>query len=262
MGCVNIFKHYEGQGTTLFLSRSFRVDTKFAPAIQLFLQRHHSPTAQFIGQPYESSPIRTKAYITLTNNAVINKMAECSTNNTPYKLAHSAKVSQMFKLPIAIICMKPGDTQRDHELKHLQHDIDEWSKLPESTRPSRIAYLLANNKENPAIQSACKLIVRHTADKIMKLYREAESHKKGTADLTILTAYTAKGSTYDEVTLDNELDDSIESFVDTPIDVLSPQQQESFYVYFVAITRHRHKLHNANYLTELMEKANATTTSI
>ena len=257
MGCVNIFHHYKSQGKTLHLSRSFRVDSKFAPAIQKFLQLHHDPEAQFIGQPYESSPIRTKAYITLTNNAIIQKMAECSDNNIPYKLAHSAKVSQMFKLPVFLICCKPGEVQRDHELKHLQQDVDDWATLPEATRPSKMTYLAKANLDNPAIQSALKLIVAHSTEKIMRLYKEAESHKKGTADLTLLTSFASKGSTFDEVTLDNELDLSIKDFLDKPLNLLDAEEQEAFYVYFVAITRHRYKINNASYLKELMEATNA-----
>lgn len=195
MGCINAFDIYGTSGLHLGLTKSFRVDSSFAPALDKFLKRHNSPDATFTGMDYPpNQPVRTSAYIARTNAAVVAKMAECFKTGRPYKLAHSAKIDQMFKWPLALIYAKPGHPQRDSELMHLQTDIDDWGRSPAlQKRYSKMAYLLYANEGNSTIKSAVALIMKFRQDVIKQVAADAKKHKKAVCDFSILTAHASKG---------------------------------------------------------------------
>ena len=257
MGCINAFDIYGTSGLHMNLTKSFRVDAKFAPAIEYFLKKHSNPDAVFTGMEYPpNQPIRTSAYIARTNASVIGKMAECYKTGRPYKLAHSTKTEQMFKWPLALIYAKPGFAQKDPELMHLQSDINDWGKSPAVQKKySKMQYLLHANEGNSTIKSAVNLILKFSPDVIKTVAAEAKKHKKTVCDFTILTGHASKGSTFDSVTLDPDMDKSIEDILDKPINLLEDEDKESLNLYFVSCSRHRHELIGAHYLEELMTKS-------
>jgi len=249
MGCVSAFDYYQGQGLSLQLTQSFRVSNEYAPAIEAYLRKHCDPETSFTGFDYdEDAIISSQAFIARKNSTIIGEMIRCSEHNIKYKLVHSAKIQQMFKLPLFIVYAKPGKEERDSELKHLQTDVDNWGSLPISGRPSLASYLLQVNEDNPNIKAAIMLVLKHGKDTIIQIHAEAKEHKKSNCSYTLMSAHSSKGATFDEVTLADDMDESITDFVNIPVDKLSPEQQEAMNLYYVACTRHRLKLNNAKYL--------------
>lgn len=245
------------EATTLELSKSFRVDRKYAPAIQLFLHKHLDSTAVFEGMMYPDNVVsKTKAYLTRTNASLIAKMIELNRSATPYHLTHSAKIKQMFKIPLAVIYAKPGFLQRDPELKHFQDLVDEWGKLSDLKRQktSLYSYLMNHTHIDDASFSAIKLVLNFSKEDIIEAYEQAEAHKKTACDLQLMTAHTSKGTTRDIVELDPDMDKAL-------LDALSPKfkgteedRRSELCLYFVAITRHRHHLEGAKYLEKIKKE--------
>lgn len=246
----NGFKRFS-DAKILTLTKSFRVDNKYAPAIQGFLHTHLDPEADFIGMQYQSNPvIRTKAYLTRNNATLIGKMIEFNKLHTPYNLASSAKLNQIFKLPLALIYAKPGHVQRDHELKHLQYDIDEYFKLPAKFRETQslFKYLLSMDDVQSSLKSAITLILKFGSEDIIEAYEHAKEHKGNKHQLSLLTAHTSKGATFDEVTLDNDLNEAIDDIISGRFRGSDDDARAEKCLYFVACTRHRHTLTNAKHL--------------
>ncbi len=247
------------EAQVLELSTSFRVDNSYAPVIQHFLRKHLEPEAVFEGMLYPEDVVpKTKAYLTRTNASLIGKMIELNKSKTPYHLAHTTKVKQMFKLPLAVIYAKPGFPQKDHELKHFQELVDEWGKLPQHKREQQGLYTFLLNHPNidSASTSAIKLVISFTKEDIIDASEHAEEHKKTACDLQLMTAHTSKGTTRDIIELDPDMDKAIREALSKTFKGTEEDRRSELCLYFVAVTRHRHKLIGANYLKELMEEIN------
>jgi superfamily I DNA/RNA helicase len=235
----------------LTLTQSFRVDNMYAPAIQEFLNTHLNASAEFRGMLYPADPvIRTKAYISRNNVTLIGKMIELNSRKVPYNLSSSAKLAQMFKLPLALAYAKPGHVQRDHELKHLQHDIDEYGKQTPRFREttSLFKYLKSLDEVQPAIKAAINLILSFGSEEIINAYEKAKEHKGTKHQLTLLTAHTSKGATFDEVELDDDLNLTMKEILTGKFKGDDNAKRAELCLYFVSVTRHRHNLINAQYL--------------
>lgn len=235
----------------LHLTKSFRVDQKYAPAIQQFLRRHLESDAVFIGMEYPvNSVINTHAYITRTNSALISKMISLDKSNTPYHLSSKVKLKQLFKLPLALIYAKPAFVQKDAELAQLQHDIDDWGSLPASERKglTLFKYLRKIHPNNTKLLGAITLVSKHTKSSILSAYANASTHINKPCSLTLLTGHVSKGATFDSVELDSELNEALSKVLKKDQTQLTEEDLSEYRVYFVCCTRHRHQLLNATHL--------------
>ena len=235
----------------LQLSKSFRVDQSYAPAIETFLQTYLEPNAVFEGMEY---PLKvksvTKAYLVRNNNTLISKMIEYNKANLTYHLSHKTKLDQIFKLPRALIFAKPAFDQKDFELKHLQHDIDDWGSLPAKKRESisLYKYLLQANPEDARLKSAIQLVLNHGSDDILNAYNHAKAQTMVASNLYLLTAHTSKGGTWDIVELDNDLNESIIEAIEAHQTLPTPSTHAELCLAFVACSRHRYQLLNCKFL--------------
>ena len=246
----NGFKRFH-TAKVLNLTQSFRVDNYYAPAIQEFLQEHLEVHAEFKGMIYPPDPtIRTKAYIARNNVTLIGKMIELNQQHIPYNLSSSTKLAQMFKLPLAVIYAKPGHIQRDIELKHLQYDIDQYHKESANYRASvsLFKHLLSMDELQSSLKSAITLVLKFGADDIIAAYEHAKDHKGTKHQLTLLTAHTSKGATFDEVTLDDDLNLSLSEIKAGTFRGNDDAIRAELCLYFVACTRMRHRLTNCKHL--------------
>lgn len=196
MGCINAFEYYAGQGTTLQLTKSFRVNSADAKLIQDFTNSTFAPDMVFEGfdSPEPANP--SYAYLTRTNSELIAKMMELNKCGTPYKLSSTTKVDQMFKLPLGILYLKPGYNQKSPELMDLQKDVDNWHASPKLKRLYKNKYtmLLGLHKGNSTIEQAVKLVLQcKDTDALIAAREAAEAHKKSSANLSLMTVHTAKG---------------------------------------------------------------------
>jgi superfamily I DNA/RNA helicase len=169
------------------------------------------------------------------------------------KGTHTNKLAQMFKYPLAICYAKPGKPQADPDLKHLRADIDDWGKFSKykKLKISLIKYLLDENSDNELLSSAIKLVLKYGSNTIIELYEYLKKHKKVDCALTLTTAHSSKGLTFDEVELAPDMDKCLIEVIGKPKETWTEEDVEIINLYFVAITRHRYNLIGANYLLTL-----------
>lgn len=242
------------EAKVLTLSKSFRVHTRFAPAIQAFLRKHLDPTAVFEGMEYPDNIVPvTKAYLTRSNASLIAKMIELNKAHIPYHLSSKTKLRQMFKLPLALAYAKAGHDQRDPELKHLQHDIDDYYALPKQQQEQTglFKYLKAANPGDSKLQAAINLLLQFPKQDIIDAFEHADDHKNKPCNLQLMTAHNSKGITRDIIELDEDINKSVLELLDIPMDQLTEDERSELCLAFVSCTRHRHRLINCKFLKEL-----------
>ena len=254
MKCVNGFDYYRNQGVLLNLTKSFRVSTKIAHSIQRFCNSTFDPTMVFEGMEYPiSTPAVTEAYITRTNASLIAKMVELDTSGIPFKLVSKAKAGQLFKYPLCIMGHKPGSPVYDDDLRDLCSVIDKWHTVVKHIRNSGTytGYLMDQCADNPSIISACKLINQFGYSAIWDAHALVDKHKHAVdVNLTLMTAHSSKGLERDIVTLDDDMNDSVEEIIDKVMDGkdLSPAELAELKLYYVAISRCKLALNNAKFV--------------
>ena len=115
-----------------------------------------------------------------------------------------------------------------------------------------LSYLSSLYSDDIQLSQAIKVVGRYGKAKIFEAYYEAKHHESTKQNFTLTTAHSAKGLEFDEVTIAQDLNDSVapviaqldadpESFIDS-------SQRESLNLYYVAITRCTKSLINAEHI--------------
>lgn len=247
---INCFKVLEGQGTLLPMTKSFRVSKAIASKVEAFGRRYLDPLMSFEGTNSLSPAINTRAYITRTNSALIQKMIHLNSQGTAYSLNRSAK--DIFKVPLMLCNIKYQGFITDPTYKFLQADIDNWyeSDSLRTEYPSIFSYIAHECPEDVQLAQAIRLIQTHKKTLIISTFEEARLHEKSKHQLTLATVHSCKGSEYDEVTLADDLHEVTAVALDR-IDggsVASPKDLETINLYWVACTRAAKALNNARHL--------------
>jgi len=254
MGCKNGFTHFSNVGKTLHLTQSFRVSAPIAEKVQAFCNNTFAPNMKFEGMHYSSISTTTEAYITRTNSALIEHMIGLNRTNTPYRLITPGKLKQLFKYPLFLLGSEPNRTVYEHELKGVQHTINDWFNLSEQEQAKQgmFSYIREHNEDNPNIASAITLILKYGPKSIIDAYNSADAHLHSSANLCLTTAHSVKGMTFDVVTISDDLNNSIEDIMlqYKHIDNYKPTAEllAELKLYYVAVTRCRHVLNNAKYI--------------
>lgn len=238
----------------LTLSKSFRVHNRYAHAIQSFLRTYLDPNAVFEGMSYPDTVIPvTKAYLTRSNASLIAKMIELNKAKIPYHLSTKTKIKQMFKLPLALVYAKAAHDQRDPELKHLQHDIDDFYALPKAQQEhsSLFKYLKEANPYDTKLHAAINLLLQFSKQDIIDAFEHAEDHKNKPCNLQLMTAHNSKGLTRDIIELDEDINKAVLELLDIPAEQLTEDQRSELCLAFVAATRHRYRLINCKFLKDI-----------
>jgi len=251
---INCFAVMAGQGEVFPMSQSFRVSATIAKSIEGFCQTYLEPTMEFKGVEIEDPTIKTQAYISRTNGALIDKMMELNELGISYGLTRTAK--QIFDLPLLLCGLKYKGFIANAEYKHLQEDVNQYYETEiKEEHASVLSYILAIHKDDASLKAAANVIMKHGRGKVIECYEEARKHEKTKSDITLATAHSSKGLEFDEVTILNDLNDSIADIVYTlqinPETVLDIQQLTELNLYYVAISRVAKKLNNATYAKEI-----------
>jgi F-box protein, helicase, 18 len=246
---VNAFEVLEGKHFSL--TESYRVPKSIAPKVERFIQKYLDPNAKFTGV-LDAKPvdIKSRAFISRSNSALVDKIINLNMNKVPYGLVR--KASEIFKLPIALAGMKYQGKVAP-EFSHLQDKFDEWYELSDKKDyASPFAYIINQFPDDIQAVNAIKLISRHSRATIFDAYQEAQKHEKLNQDLILTTAHSCKGLTFDEVYIADDMNNSIESIVELinrePDAIILPEQKESLRLYYVAVTRCTKSLINAQHL--------------
>lgn len=195
MGCVNGFTFFKDKGLSLSLTKSFRVSESIAERIQAFCRRTFDPTLTIEGTTYVNQLSRTHAYITRTNSTLVSKIVELNQTKTPFNLVSKLKASQLFKYPLFLTGLKPGNKYTDPQLKAIQKDVEEWYSNPalQLAVSSVFTHVLSENADNPDIVSAANLIRTFGFNAIIEAFQATEQHKVTAGSIVLTTAHSSKG---------------------------------------------------------------------
>lgn len=248
---INAFPILQDEGATIFkMTKSFRVADYIASGIEKFCKSYLDPTMDFKGVTVASTVVKTSAYITRTNSALISRMIELNVTNTPYGLVR--KATEIFRVPLMLVGLKHKGFISEPAYKHLQNDVDDWYSFSNINKAYKTAlsYIGALYPDDIQLQQAIRLINRHGKISIMQAYTEARKHERSDQNLILATAHSCKGSEYSEVTIADDLNYSIEEPVQkilsgASIADLTEEEQESLRLYYVGISRCSIKLNNA-----------------
>lgn len=253
---INCFDELVNEGKTFKLSKSFRVPEHIAEPMEKFCKTYLNPDMEFKGTTATEDDVRTRAYISRTNAGLINRMIELNQDGTPYALVR--KAAEIFKLPLMVASFKYQGSIYDPAYKHLQNDIDDFHENANNIRATYKTlhgYLKSKYDEDLGLMQALSLVTKHEKKGIFEAYTEAKKHEGKKQNFMLLTAHSAKGLEFDEVSLAPDMNLSIEPLVTqikaNPKTHLNASDKESLNLYYVACTRALIRLRNATHLTGL-----------
>lgn len=249
MGCINGFDRLLNKGTTLSLSKSFRVSEAIAKRVEWFGKQYLEDDFVFKGMQYpDDYEIKTTAYITRNNSALIEKMIDLNLTGTEYRLITKAKTDQLFKLPLFLLSLKQGKVFKDQELKELQRTVDEFYE-EDIQGTSVMQYVLVHNQDNKELSKAVNILKKYGAEDVINAKLNADKHKKSNANLILGTAFVFKGLTVDKVIISDELNKVVDNSINNINDNdFTEDDIVNLKLYYVACTRCRYELENAVHL--------------
>ena len=254
---INAFTKLADEGTHFNLTQSFRVSSHIASRIQEFCQSYIDKNMRFTGIKYPNKTIKDRAYIARTNAGLIGKMIELNSSGTPYTLIRSA--AEIFKLPLVICYLTYQGKITDPAYKHLQTDVDDWFETPSLREKykNHLLYIQAAHSHDYSLVQAIKLVFSKGKSVIIDTFEEAKKHEKVKTNLYLTTAHSSKGLEWDEVTITNDLNFSIQDLMEEFIAAaltgdkppkLTESDLESLNLYYVACSRAKKSLLNAIHL--------------
>ena len=244
---INCFSILEGQGTLFHLSQSFRVSDKIAPRIEQFCRSYLDPSFSFRGVPLVNTTISSAAFLTRTNASLIQRMVELNNQLIPYSLVRSPQ--EIFRHALMVCSFKYQGFITDPAYKYLQSDINDWYESEDIRvdHPTLFSYLIFLNDKDDQLIRAIRLVQRYGKNLIPSTYEDARKHTKTPNHLTLATAHSTKGLEFDEVTIADDLNESLDD-IPPAVGQLSPKQLEAVNLYYVACTRAAKRLNNARHL--------------
>lgn len=179
-------------------------------------------------------------------------MIELNALSTPYGLVRRA--SDIFKTPLAVCSFQYQGDIKDKAYKHLQSDIDEWYETPslKDQYKTPYAYISDMHNNDVALVNAIRLVGKHGKALVIDTFKIAKSHENQKCNLQLSTSHSCKGLEWDEVILLEDMNKSI----DEPVEkltlnkdyVLTEDEIESINLYYVACSRAKKSLINAEHL--------------
>jgi superfamily I DNA/RNA helicase len=250
---INAFTHLHSEGTMFHMTQSFRVSDHIAQSIQQFCQSFIDSEMHFRGIVPTDTTIRSRAYITRTNGALVAKMIELGETNTPYSLVR--KATDIFKLPLMVCNFKYQGTIHEPGYNHLQADIDDWYEAPTEGRPPLYVFLKDLHEADYQLNQAINLVARYGSKAILQAYNDARLHEAGKHSLTLLTSHSSKGLEFDEVTIGADLNllvkKVVESYYNADLTTKRPipvAELNELNLAYVTASRARLALYDAHFL--------------
>lgn len=246
---INGFKALKDIGETRYLTQSFRCSATIASQIQRFIHKHLDPDITFLGTIHDDMSINTKAILSRTNSGLIHYMIDLYDKETPFNLVRQAK--EIFNLINILLHLNHTDKILDPTYRHLLKDRDTYQSSPFLQRKYKtlIRYIDELYKtEDQDITAAIKTIRRYSPQRIIDAYNFAkECEKSGKVyDITLSTAHSSKGLTFDEVTIADDF--NLADVLETHPSSRTNEEVEELRLYYVACTRARVRLLNTEYL--------------
>lgn len=248
---INGFEVLKDSGTIFPMTVSFRVSEPIAELIQSFGQSHLDPTFSFQGIPIKDTTIKTKAFITRTNSALISKMMELNNLGQNYSLRRD--LDSIFELPLALCNLSPRGFIACPEYRFIQEDVTEYYSDPDLHMEFKgvLPYLKDTYAEDRTLVNAINLVQRYGKLALSECYKDSKRLIKPNTSMTLGTSHSMKGLEYDEVYISTDLNDAVSDVLSKKQynpDLLLPQDYSELLLYYVACSRAKKALVNAIHL--------------
>ena len=247
---INCFDEMKDEGRLMPMSQSFRVSEDIAKRIQKFCNTFISPDFVFRGVKLTDHTIKTKAFISRTNAALIGKMIDL--NNAGISFGLTRTPQQIFDQSLSLCGLKYKGFISDPTFRYLQHDVDDYyeNEKIKALHSSPLAYVGALHSEDVALQQTINLIRRYSPKEIIRCYDAARANQKTNQTYTLGTAHSTKGLEFDEVTIADDLNNVVNLVLEksASLEEMPVAYRSELNLYYVACSRAKKVLHNATVL--------------
>ena len=233
--------------------------------------------------------VATFGYIARTNGGVVAKMIDLEEQRQRYNLTRPVKSLFALPLLLMRLNKTPDSEIFATEYKFLEEDMRDYisdHKLQMHFK-SPLMYIEAQHGDDAGIMSALNLLKRFEPGKIINTYNKALEHEKHheTHQITVTSAHSSKGLEYDSVYILDDMNAALDKIVkkqndrvneqididknrlgntwsfdpikyeffnkeEPNMDLLSHSEIEEFRLYYVAVTRAKFQIENAEWLSE------------
>jgi len=153
-------------------------------------------------------------------------------------------------LVITLSALKKGNIIYG-DYSFLNYDVEKYykDKTINHKTTSLFKYVMNKHRSDVAIKSACAIVAKYGKKAMFDLYYKAKAMEKSKKQCNLIlgTCHTFKGLTVDRTILDSSL--NIDYLKDKKLSEVDKFNETL--LRFVAITRHKHQLDNANWLYSL-----------
>ena len=232
----------------------------------------------------------THFYLARTNGGIIEKLIELEDRNIPYNLTRKVKDIFQLPLILLMLSKDHKAEIFVTEYKFLEHDASEFDRDPflqQQYKDSLLSYIADVHSDDASIMASINLIVRFGPQKIYSCNKKALEHEKHheTHKATVTSCHSSKGLQADVVHILPDMNgalnkvlakqhEAVNSIIeqdkakykehwyfdankyeffdkDQPnMDLLTHAQVEEFRLYYVAVTRAKFTILNADWLSE------------
>ena len=240
MGTINVFDQLP-ELDDLPLSKSFRVSEEIAHKVQSFCREYLDPYTVLKGTKYQTKDIKTRMIIGRTNTSLIDKMNNLVFSGVQFGLTRDVNKIFGVALTIAKIKAKQKKIKYPNELLRLRNYVM-------NNKGVTLAHIEEEFWYDKEIVNAVALCKRMSLKQLWKIYFTVKEMAGLKHDLLLSTAHSSKGLTVDEVELLPNMNNSLQEVIEDGEDY-----SEEARLYYVACTRARYKLINAEFLEKYNE---------
>lgn len=254
--CINGFEVLESEpGVRLSnLTKTFRLNDDDAVLVQGLMREHLcKPRYSFRGNSHADDIIRSRAFLTKTNSALIGKMIELMKLGRGFNLLRKPK--DIFELLTILLSLKNDGFIPNPEFRHLQDDVNVWHRSPSLhlDHVTPLAYIASLHSKDIAIKTAVRIIIENGPATIWKVFDYAKK-QYGTKnhEWTLSTVFTSKGFTFDYVEIADDLNDAFDKALSDQAKgkITESAFNDILYQIYVSYTRHRMTIVNAVHLEQ------------
>ena len=225
----------------LKLTQTFRCSSTIASNIQSFGKQYLDPDFTFVGIDHPMHDGKT-AFITATNASIVRQINELHREGKGYILTRPIK--EIFAAPLAVVTAATGKAVYHKKYKFLE---DEYRSFRKSRYSSFFKYLSEEVQEEE-IKNTVRLLNQFNAARIniFDVLNEAKAAKRDPR-ITVGTAFSLKGLSYETVHIDDDLNNQVQKVIDGG----GPTTEKESVVIrlaYIAASRSRCNLYNAQFL--------------
>ena len=236
-----------------------------------------------------NSETSTQFYIARTNAGVVEQMIALEQRHLRYNLTRPVKTLFAVPLMLMRINKSPEDEIYNAEYKFLEEDLREYinSASIQNEYKSPLSYIAYMHSDDQSIMAGINLLRRIEPRIIVNTYNKALEHEKHheTHRITVTSCHSSKGLEADVVYILDDMNAALDKIIvnqheridnliqndraklgddwifdpikyeffskQSPnMDLLSHSEVEEFRLYYVAVTRAKFQINNAEWLSE------------